>query len=124
MASEFTLTALLDYADSEGTDFSLGLIEFVKSITTKKYVRGKVSVATSEQAIDLGVLTAPLGWALFINLDATNYVEIRSATGAANDILKVPAASAILIHFGSDVSAPYIIANTAACQVEYVICAP
>jgi len=115
-----TAQASIVYTDSEGTFESLSLDRFIGAVTTKKYVKGKVSVGTSEEAIPLGEVTA-LGWAGFKNLDVTNYVEIRFVTGAGNDHVKVPPLGVAIFHFGSDVTAPFLIANTAACQVEYLI---
>lgn len=120
MSQELTINASMVYADSENTSESFSIEDFIGNVTTKRYVKAKVSVGTSEEAIPLGEVTT-LGWACFRNRDATNYVEIRSATGSANDIIKIPPGGVALFHFGSDVTAPYWIANTAACQCEYFI---
>lgn len=123
MANEFKINVDIDYEDSEDSVESLGVTDVRKSISSKKYVRGKINVGTTEEAIPLGELTS-LGRAVFVNRDATNYVEIRSATGAANDVIRVDPLDCAYFRFGSDVTAPYIIANTGACQVEYIIFAP
>lgn len=121
MANEIVINANLAYEDSEGTEHpALGVVADQATITTKKFISGKISVGITEEAIPLGEVTS-LGWAVFKNLDTTNYVEIRSATGASNDIIKIAAGEAACFRFGSDITAPYIIANTAACQVEYRI---
>ena len=119
MANEITISASLGLEDSESSDELLQLASTLFNITTKVYVKNKQNVGTSEEAIELGTISS-LGWAIFINRDATNYVEIRTGTGG-NDIVKIPAGGVALFHFGSDVTAPYIVANTAACQVEYLI---
>jgi len=124
VANEFTLNASLAYEDSESADLLLSVVDKLVSITTKKFIHAKQSIGTSEEAIDLGELTAPLGWAIFINRDSTNYLEIRSGSGAANDVIRLNAGEFALFRFGSDVTAPYAIANTAACQLEYAIFAP
>lgn len=120
MADEIRVNASLQYEDDELTTIALSLSEFIGDITTKLYVKHKHNVGTSEEAMELGALSA-LGWCIAVNRDDTNFVEIRSATGASNDIIKIPAGAAALFHFGSNVTAPYIIADTAACQVEYLI---
>ncbi len=120
MANEIRVSGQLVYDDSEGSDEFLQLAETLFTITTKKYQKCKHNIGTSEEAIKLGELTT-LGWMLFKNLDSTNYVELRDATGAANDIVKVPPLGFAIFHFGSDVTAPFAIANTAACQCEYLI---
>lgn len=120
MANEISVAGQLIYEDSEGTSEYLQLAEKLLTITTKKYVKHKQNIGTSEEALDKGELAA-IGWMIFKNLDATNFVELRSATGAANDVIKVPPASFALFHWGSDVTAPFAIANTAACQCEYLL---
>jgi hypothetical protein len=121
MADEIKPFAVLRYEDDEGADIALGIADGVTfDITTKKFEWVKHNVGTAEEAMKLGELSA-LGWCIFINRDDTNYVEIRSGTGASNDIIKVPAGGVALFHWGSDVSAPYVIAPTAACQCEYLI---
>ncbi len=119
MASEITLSAMLDYVDSE--DASLGLLvrDLVVSVATKKYVLLKQNIGTSEEALKLGEITS-LGWALFINRDATNYVELRVSTGSTK-FCKLLAGECALFRFGSGVTAPYAIADTAACQLEYLL---
>ncbi len=120
MADEIRVSGSLGYADSEGSDPFLELVETLFDIGAKKYQQCKHNVGLTEEAMKLGELTT-LGWCCFKNLDATNYVEIRSATGAANDVILVPALGFAIFHFGSDVTAPFIVANTAACQTEYLI---
>ena len=119
MSRELTINASAVYEDSEGTNESLSIEDFIGNVSTKKYIKGKVSVGTSEEAIPLGEV-ASLGWAVFKNLDGTNYVEIRKGTGG-DDIVKLPPGGVALFYFGSDVTAPYWIANTAACQCEFFI---
>lgn len=120
MANELSITASLSFADSEGTDETLDVSEYELTISTKKYIKAKISVGTSEEALPLGEVSS-LGYCFFKNLDETNYVEIRSGTGASNDVIKVGPLGIALFRFGSDVTAPYVIANTAACQCEYIL---
>jgi len=124
MPNEFTLTGILDYSDSEGTKFALSVLEKKISITTKKFIHAKPSIGTSEEALDLGELSGALGMCIAINWDSTNYCEIRMATGAANDHIRLNAGEFAIFRFGSDVTAPFAIANTAAVQLEYAIFAP
>lgn len=123
MADELSIDASLSYKDSQNVKVFMdrftdkwGKVD----VSDKHYVHHKQNIGTSEEALDLGGL-ATLGWAFFMNLDETNYVEIRSATGASNDIIWIPALTPAVFRFGSDISAPYAIANTAACDLEYLI---
>lgn len=119
MADEIRVSGQVVYKDSEGTDEYLQFAEKLFSITTKKFQKCKHNIGTSEEALKLGELTA-LGWCLFKNLDSTNYVELRVSTGGAK-FAKVPPLGVALFYFAADVTAPYAIANTAACQCEYQI---
>jgi hypothetical protein len=78
-------------------------------------------VTSSEMAIPLGSVTA-LGWAIFVNRDPTNYVDIRVGTGTSK-FARLPAGGNFpaVFYFGPDVTAPYIIANVASCYVDYFI---
>lgn len=89
------------------------------SITTKLFVYEKMSITTSEVALKLGTLSA-LGWFIGINRDPTNYIELRVAT-AGTKFAKLSAGEVALFKFGSGVTAPYAIANTGACQMEYLL---
>ena len=119
MANELTLTASLDYEDSEGSEDSLQITDLLVSVTTKKFVHVKQNIGTSEEALVLGEVTS-LGYAIFKNRDATNFVSIRAGTGGTL-IIKLLAGEVAMFRFGSGVTAPYAIADTSACQLEYVI---
>ena len=119
MANEITLSASLAITKNDDDDDDLSVVAAQFNQTANTTLKGKVSVATSEQALSLPAGT--LGWAIFRNLDYTNYLEIRSATGSSNDIIKIPARGVAMFHFGSDVTAPYAIANTAACILQFLI---
>lgn len=121
MANEITLSGTLSYADSEELDVELAVESFLASVSTKRAFKHKMTVTTAEVAIELGTITS-LGWAMFVNRDSTNYLELRSASGAANDLIKIPPGGFAIFYFGSDVTAPYAIADTASCSMVYVIC--
>lgn len=119
MANEITLTGSLVYEDSELADEFLQILEKQITISTKKYVKAKQNIGTSEEAIGLGEVTS-LGWAMFINRDSTNFIQLRTAT-SGTAFAKITAGSFALFRFGSGITAPYAIADTAACQMEYLI---
>lgn len=110
----------LQYETDEGAKAALQLFDAIFDQTTYLDQTVTHNIGTSEEALKLGEITS-LGWFLFRNLDETNYVEIRSATGASNDIIKVPPLGGALFHWGTDVTQPYAIANTAACQCRYLL---
>jgi hypothetical protein len=120
MADESTLTVVHSYGDDEDTTMpNFGVSDLAIDVATLKPAWKKVSVATAEQVLDLDGITAAGAMLIGVNRDTVNYLEIRSGTGAANDIVKVLAGEPCCFRFGSDITAPYIIANTAAVQFEY-----
>jgi hypothetical protein len=60
MADEITVSASLAYEDSEDSDEILQIADVLFDITTKKYIKHKQNVGTSEEAMDLGELTTHL----------------------------------------------------------------
>lgn len=121
MANEITLNANLAYEDSEGADETLSIVDKLSNITTKVYQKSKQNIGITEEAIKLGEL-ATLGYAIFINRDSTNFIELRVAT-AGIKFCKLLPGEAAMFRFGSGISAPFAIADTAPCQLEYMILA-
>ena len=122
MANEISLTGTLAYSDSEGTVESLQTpANLQASVATKQILRTKISAPTTAGAIPLGNVAA-LGWAMFANRDATNYVELLTGTGGVAFARIYPGCTAGPFYFGSGVTAPYIKANAAPVQVDLLIC--
>lgn len=120
MANELTLGGSVQFEDSEGSDESLSISGLIASVSSLKFIHHKQSIGTSEEAIVLGEATAP-GWAIFINRDSTNFIELRVSTGGAK-FAKLKAGEFAVLRLGSGAQVPYAIADTAACQLEYFIC--
>lgn len=127
MANELTLSGSLSYEDSEGTEESLSMANVIKSVVTKRIVHLKQNVGTSEEAINLGDVSAP-GYAIFINRDETNFISLKVATGGAifarldADTAGDGTGGFAILKLGSGAQVPYAIADTAACQMEVLIC--
>lgn len=119
MANELTLNASMVYADSEDTDLSLAIVDLLATVSSKLPIQRKQNIGTSEEAISLGETTAP-GWALFLNRDATNFINLKVATSGAI-FAKLKPGEFCLLRLGSGAQAPYAISDTAACQLEYFI---
>lgn len=119
MANEITLAATLSYEDSEDSSELLTLTDILASVASKKYIKHKQNIGITEEAITLGEVTAP-GWALFINRDETNFIELRVATSGAKFAKLLPGEFALL-RLGSGATAPFAIADTAACQMEFFL---
>lgn len=123
MANEITINASLVYEDSEGATASLSVTDKLVTVTTKKPIYHRQSITTSEVAINLGGL-ASIGWVMFKNLDATNYIEIKTGTGGTVIGKMFPGEIYGPVRIGSGITAPFAIANTAACEMEIMMCAP
>lgn len=119
MADEFLGTVSAKLKDGK-LNALLSKLDFHTSPAALKSVLLEHNVGITEEAMKLGELAA-LGWCLIVNYDTTNYVSVLGSTGGTN-ILRVPPASACLFHFGTGVTAPYLIANVAPCDVGYLIC--
>jgi len=108
-------------------------LRFVKSNVTKSHSTGRVKVdvagtkitdhiqeiGTSEEAIVLNEAAAG-GYVFLENLNATNFIEIRPGTGAA-DLIKLLPGDVALFRLTGDATAPFAIANTAACNMRIII---
>jgi hypothetical protein len=119
VADEITINASLAYADSENADESLAIAALLATIATKKYTKHKMNVGITEEAVVLGECTSP-GWAIFVNRDATNFIELRVATGGAKFAKMLPGECAMM-RLGSGAQAPYAISDTSPCQMEYFL---
>lgn len=119
MANEITVNASLAYEDSEDADELFSLTDLLASVASKKYIKHKQNIGTSEEAITLGEVTTP-GWAIFINRDETNFINLKVATGGAI-FAKLKPGEIALLRLGSGAQAPYAIADTAACQLEFFL---
>jgi hypothetical protein len=120
MADESKLTVVHSYEDDTISLPNFGTINQETDVTTQTPVEfHEVSVATSEQVLNLGGVTAAKALIVIKNHDTSNYVEVRTATGAGNDAYFVAPGECHAWRFGTDVTAPYIIANSAACKVSY-----
>lgn len=81
---------------------------------------GIAAIGTSQEAVSIGDV-ATAGWAMFKNLDSTNYLEIGiEITGTFFPFLKLKAGEAAgPLRLG--VNSIYARANTAACKLQYDI---
>jgi len=120
MANEIVVSGTLRYEDATGAEDNLDFADLSATLLFTRFNKCIHFVGTTEEAMKLGEVVTP-GWCLIKNLDATNYVEIRTGTGGTK-MLKIAAGkSAGPFYFGSGVTAPYIIADTAEVKVVYLI---
>lgn len=120
MANEITVALSLSAFKSSAMSASVGraLASGTFTMTGTTWSEGVMSVPTSATAVPLGGVTAP-HWAYFKNLDGTNFVKIRSGVSGA-DLIKLLAGEVGVVPL-LDTAAPYVIADTAACLLEFLI---
>jgi hypothetical protein len=97
------LTYAADTHDMSGTD----------------YVMGRQTATTTTAALEIGRITQP-GLMLLKNLDSTNYIELGGATfTVGNGVIRVNAGEICLFRWRG--TTPFILANTASVEVEYLL---
>lgn len=120
MADELTVS--IGFKFQKGAAYAIDLNDGGQTIdvSSSKMVHHVQNIGTSEEPLDVGDLTAGgIRWAYFKNLDATNYVTLRTASGASgNFAILLPGESCALRLSGFQ---PYAVANTAAINLEYVL---
>lgn len=123
MANELTVTikALFEKGGTSITFPDGSHRETSVTVSGSRFFMGRQSIGTSEEAIDLGDI-ATGGWFFGINRDSTNYLEIRSGTGAT-DLVRMNAGEPCAFRISGDATAPFAIANTSACELEYLLIA-
>lgn len=116
MANEISISASLSFRKGTAGD-ALYAEDLSVTMTGNRYLKGRQSVGTSEEALVLGEVPAG-GWLMLKNTDATNYVQVRAKAGET-PFARMRAGEPCG-PFRLDASAvPTLQANTAACLVEY-----
>lgn len=116
MANEISLSAKLSVSKNS-LEESLAFTGIQVTFTGTNWIHNVQSIATTETALQKGSVGTP-GICIIKNLDSTNFVSIRHTTGGSNCV-KIKAGEAALVRFSN--SAPYLIADTAAVRVEYLL---
>lgn len=119
MANELTVSVAMRFEKSSViADIAYGSLQF--TVSGSRYIEHVQNVGTSEEALRLPESGATLGWCLLFNMDATNYVEVYTAT-SGTAFAKLKAGEPAVFRFGSGVTAPFIKANSSACNVRVLI---
>ena len=123
MANEITISGSLQYANPARniSNKALSVSNVKATITGYNYTSGTMTVPTTAggTAIPLASLTS-VGWAIFKNNDATNYVEIMTAVSGSKFAQILPG-ECTLLRFSPSVTAPAAIAHTASIELEFLI---
>jgi hypothetical protein len=117
MANEVSITCTLSFSKGSLADaFELGLKQ--ATMSGADFVHKTQLIGTSEEAIQLGSDIGTNGWFMAVNRDPTNFIKIRAATGVADTCKLLPGEPCLFRLAGA---APYAIADTGACQLEYLL---
>jgi hypothetical protein len=115
MADEATLSVNLRFRKNH-VDKSFGKSGLQIDVSGDDYVLHQQLVGTSEEALVIGDTTP--GLICIYNSDDENYITVRPATGGT-DTIKILAGECQLFRFNT--AAPFVIANTAAVRIEYLL---
>ena len=119
MADEIEVSASLRLNRTD-IEAALSKIGLTFDQTGTEYTQHIQTIGTTEEAIELGEITS-IGYVLAINLDTTNFVSLRVGTGLTNAIRLDANNGLALFRAGSGLTAPFAIADTAACRVLFLI---
>ena len=126
MADELTLNVTMEYSDAFGVEQSVSVVDRKVTITTKKPVILVQEIGITEEAIDLGDTGTP-AYAFFQNLDPTNFITLRVATSGAAfarldpDTDQDGTGGFAMLRLSTGATAPFAIADTAACKMKIMI---
>jgi hypothetical protein len=117
MAQEISVKGSLAFTKSSSVgELISGFLQ--PTMTGSNWRHGRQVIGTSEEALEMPADIGTPGWIMLINRDATNFVSMRRATGEGN-FLKMLAGEFAL--FRMEAAAPYLIADSASCEVEYLV---
>ena len=116
MADEIVCSAKLEMLKN-GVHAELQKFGLRIDMTGTEHLEHVQTIGITEEALSLGDVATP-GMFLAINLDPTNFVKIRSATGVT-DLAKLLPGEFCLFRMAA--TAPFAIADTAACRLWYLL---
>uniref|UniRef100_A0A6M3K0G2 Uncharacterized protein n=2 Tax=viral metagenome TaxID=1070528 RepID=A0A6M3K0G2_9ZZZZ len=115
MSGELTLRTSLSFNKSDAKVNRADGISV--DVTGDAFTDGVQEIGTSEEEVVQGADVGTPGYVWMKNLDATNYVEVGSTTGVYDIKLKAKQI-ALWPHNSATI---YAKANTAACNIQYII---
>lgn len=116
MANEIRLRAQLSFAKS-GRSGAADSGELTATMAGTKSLDTTQTVGTSEEALVLGEVPAASAHYLIENLDATNPVDLKPATGGTVTT-RIAAGRCALGQFGAAVAAPFVQASGAPVDIR------
>lgn len=118
MANEITLNLRLDYASGNIAD-KIVIDNLSVTTSTTTLIHNRQAVGTSEEALLLGDVAAG-GYLIGVNRGATDYIEIRNATGGG-DLIRMKPGEPCCFRLSSDATAPFVISDGTGSTFEYLL---
>ena len=120
MADEYTIESKVTFSKGGTTITMPAADDRVLSfdVTGSVFTHQRQSIGTSAENVNVGEVTLG-GWAYIINHDATNYVELIDS-GAGSTFATLEAGEVFMGRINAAVTLQAQ-ANTAACEIEYLI---
>jgi len=126
MSKEITASFSLEYNDTV-FEALLDVSDKIYNSAGKRSFKDIQTITTSEVAINLGGI-ANIGAFAIVNLDSTNYVELKVATSGAIFAKLTPDVDGdghggfvVGTCLGSAAQVPFAIANTASCKIAVLL---
>lgn len=119
-ATQLTCNASLAYDDGVSDPITLQIANFLVPVATKVVFRGQKSIGITDTVIPLGGV-ATLGYFVFVNLDVTNYIDVKVAASGTIIARLDPAGGFLVGKIGSGITAPNALANTAPAIMDILI---
>jgi hypothetical protein len=121
MSRELFANVTLAYNDGVSQPVWLQIANFYANVATKVAFRGQQSIGITDTLLDFGSVVV-FGYWVLVNLDPTNYVDLKVEAGGTIIARLDPAGGFIAGKIGSGITAPAALANTAPCILDMLIC--
>ena len=121
MAAEIVVSAQLECDNGISPIIGPTISGLRFDLSGAKFIRTVQAVGTSEEALQLGETSGSLGWCVLKNTDNTNFVKVLTGTGGTVFAKLLAKGGCALFYFGAGVTAPFVQADTAACNIEILI---
>lgn len=118
MADEITLTTSLSFVKGNYTATLAGATALAITMAGTKFVHNVQTIGNTEEAIDLGDLTAG-GYFIAVNRDTAITINIRRATGEGN-FAELRAGESCVVRLEASM-APFAIAASGTADLEYLM---
>lgn len=131
MAAKVKVTVSVVFDNGVSDVWGFSTTDRERSVTTGRPATTIQNVPTSQQAVSLGAAFGLGGTLCLKNLDPTNFVLVYNESGGKVIARLDPDTNqdgtggcCVIERVGADTLAPYMKADTAACDVEVFVCPP